>query len=127
MTGSVTCSLSPVEEPDAESTLPTCAWSSAASSLRSIRVISSARFNLADAQVSLETLLEDRALWHDAEVTYRKILADLIEGRADVRPLVEQLLSHRALFLFHRPASVARSLERVPTRRRWFSPKSTTH
>jgi tetratricopeptide (TPR) repeat protein len=68
-------------------------------------------FNLGDAQVSLGDVLGDPTLHLDSEVTYRKFLSDLIEGRADVQPLVRDLVSYRTVVLFIHPSWVTRAIE----------------
>jgi tetratricopeptide (TPR) repeat protein len=68
--------------------------------------------NLADAQASLGDLLDDTALLHDAEGTYRKVISDLIEGRADVGPLAKALLDYRNVSYILAPSSVADAIKR---------------
>ena len=61
--------------------------------------------------MSLGDVLGDPSLHLDSEITLRKILSDLSEGRADVRPLVKDLLRYRTVVLFIHPSWVARAIE----------------
>jgi tetratricopeptide (TPR) repeat protein len=66
--------------------------------------------NLGNAQVSLGDLLEDDALLNQAEATYRKVISDLVDRRADVRPIAEQLLKYRSVVALFNPGSIARAI-----------------
>ncbi len=67
--------------------------------------------NLGDALVSLGDLKDDVALLQEAEATYRKIVKDLIEGRADVQTIVERLLNHQEIVSLGNPWSIASAIE----------------